>query len=405
MDYGLIGKNINYSFSPYIHSLLGYDYGVMNLEREKLADFFAKKDFSGVNVTVPYKKEVIKYLDKVDETALMCGAVNTVINDNGVLTGYNTDFCGLKEALKRAEIDLPGRNVLISGSGGASCTAKFLAEVSEAKSVKTVSRKGEINYENVYENTDTEVIIDATPVGTTPDFTEKILDLSRFNNLVGVFDLTYNPLKTALIRQAESLRLRSDNGLYMLVKQACAASELFKKTTVSAKTCDYIYEKVKKSMTDIVLIGMPGCGKTTIGRKLAEITGREFFDVDEIIEREEKTTVAEIFAEKGEKYFREKEKETVKRLSLATGKVIATGGGSVTDRENVDYLSRNGVFVWIKRDLSLLCSDGRPLLSDDTEKRARLFAERKPVYEKVADMTVDNNSSVEAVAKAIAKRF
>lgn len=405
MEYGLIGKNIDYSFSPYIHSLLGYDYGVMNIEREKLSDFFAKKDFSGVNVTVPYKKEVIKYLDKVDETALRCGAVNTVINDNGVLTGYNTDFCGLDEALKRAGITLRDRNVIICGSGGAAETAKFLAEVSEAKRIKIVSRKGEINYENVYENTDTEVIIDATPVGTTPYFNEKILDLSRFPNLTGVFDLTYNPLKTALIKQAESLGLRSDDGLYMLVKQACVASELFKKTPVSAEKCDYIYEKVKKSMTNIVLIGMPGCGKTTVGKKLAKITGREFFDVDEIIEKEEKTTIAEIFAKKGEKYFRTREKETVKMLSLFTGKVIATGGGSVADEENVDYLSRNGVFVWIKRDLSLLCSDGRPLLSDDMGKRKKLFSERKPFYEKVADMTVDGNLSVEAVAKVIAERF
>ncbi len=404
MEYGLIGKNIDYSFSPYIHSLLGYDYGVKNLEREKIADFFAKKDFSGVNVTVPYKKEVIKYLDKVDATALRCGSVNTVINDNGVLTGYNTDFCGLDAALKRAGIDLRGRNVLIAGSGGASDTAKFLAEVSGAERIKIVSRKGGINYGNVYENTDTEVIIDATPVGTTPDFNEKILDLSQFPNLTGVFDLTYNPLKTALIRQAESLGLRSDNGLYMLIKQACAASELFKKTTVSAEKCDNIYEKVRKSMTNIVLIGMPGCGKTTVGKKLAEITGREFFDVDEIIEKEEKTTIAEIFVKKGEKYFREREKETVKRLSLFTGKVIATGGGSVIDCENADYLGRNGIFVWIKRDLTLLCSDGRPLLSDDTEKREKLFSERKPFYEKVADMTIDGNLSVEAVANAIAER-
>lgn len=405
MEYGLIGKNIDYSFSPYIHSLLGYDYGVRNLEREELADFFAKRDFLGVNVTVPYKKEVIKYLDKVDEVALRCGAVNTVINEDGVLTGYNTDFCGLNEALKRACITLRGMNVLIAGSGGASETAKFLAEVSEAKSVKIVSRKGEINYENVYENTDMEVIIDATPVGTTPYYNEKILDLSRFPELIGVFDLTYNPLKTALIKQAESLRLRSDSGLYMLVKQACAASELFKKTTVSAEKCNYIYEKVKKSMTNIVLIGMPGCGKTTVGKKLAEITGREFFDVDEIIEKEEKTTIAEIFAKKGEKYFREREKETVKRLSLVTGKVIATGGGSVVDRENVDYLGRNGIFVWIKRDLSLLCSYGRPLLSDKSEKRERLFSERKPVYENTADITVSNDLSVEAVARVIAERF
>ena len=220
-----------------------------------------------------------------------------------------------------------------------------------------------------------------------------------------MFDLTYNPLKTALIKQAESLALRSDNGLYMLVKQACAASELFRKTSVSAEKCDFIYEKVKKSMTNIVLIGMPGCGKTTIGKKLAEITGREFFDADEIIEKEEKTTIAEIFAKKGEKYFRAREKETVKRLSLLTGKVIATGGGSITDRENADYLSRNGVFVWIKRDLSLLCSDGRPLLSDDKEERERLFSERKPVYERTADIAVDNNLSVEAVAKVIAERF
>lgn len=405
MEYGLIGKNIDYSFSPYIHSLLGYDYGVRNLEREELSDFFAKKDFSGVNVTVPYKKGVIKYLDKVDEVALRCGAVNTVINDDGVLTGYNTDFCGLNEALKRAGITLRGRNVLIAGSGGAAETAKFLAEVSEAKSVKIVSRKGEINYENVYENTDTEVIIDATPVGTTPYFNEKILDLLRFPNLNGVFDLTYNPLKTALIKQAESLRLRSDNGLYMLVKQACAASELFKKTIVSTEKCDYIYEKVKKSMTNIVLIGMPGCGKTTVGKKLAEITGREFFDLDEIIEKEEKTTIAEIFAKKGEKYFREREKETVKRLSRVTGKVIATGGGSVVDQENADYLGRNGIFVWIRRDLSLLCSDGRPLLSDDTKKRKRLFSERKPVYERTADVTVSNDLSVEAAARVIAERF
>lgn len=405
MKYGLIGKNINYSFSPYIHSLLGYDYGVVSIERGELAEFFAKKDFSGVNVTVPYKKEVIKYLDKVDETALRCGAVNTIINDNGVLTGYNTDFCGLNEALKRAGIILRGKNVIICGSGGAADAAKFSAEVSEAKSVKIVSRKGEINYENVYENTDTEVIIDATPVGTTPDFDEKILDLSKFSNLTGVFDLTYNPLKTALIKQAESLGLRSDNGLYMLVKQACVASELFRKTSVSAEKCDFIYEKVKKNMTNIVLIGMPGCGKTTVGKKLAEITGREFFDVDEIIEKEDKTTIAEIFAKKGEKYFRAREKETVKRLSLLTGKVIATGGGSITDRENADYLSRNGVFVWIKRDLSLLCSDGRPLLSDDKEGRERLFSERKPVYERTADIAVDNNLSLEAVAKAIAERF
>lgn len=406
MEYGLVGKNIGFSFSPYIHSCFGYDYRICDMAEEELEGFFAERDFCGVNVTIPYKTAVVKYMDELDDTAKKCGCVNTVHNDNGRLIGYNTDYAGLERALDRADIELKGKRIVICGSGGAGQTAYALCTSKGAKQTVIASRKGSVNYDNLYKTCLPDIVINATPVGTTPRLEESPVDLSRFGESPqAVFDLVYNPLSTALLEQAEDLGIRRSNGLFMLVGQACKAAEIFLKDKIKEDECEQIYKNLQKKVSNIVLVGMPGCGKSTIGRRIAEATGRRFFDVDEVICKRTERSIESLFAERGEEGFRKTEKEVVRFLAEQNGAVIATGGGSVLDPKNVRLLKRNGFFVWIDRETELLDSVGRPLLSDKLSDRLELFSARKHIYEACADIKVDNNGSIDDAAKETAASF
>lgn len=395
MEYGLIGEKLGHSYSVKIHKEFGdYSYELKSLKKEDLPNFFADKNFKGINVTIPYKQEVFKYLDEVYPKAAEIGAVNTVVNKSGRLCGYNTDYYGVKALADFAKIDFCGANVLILGSGGTNKTVTAVCKDCGAKSVTTVSRNGKINYDNVYELTDTNIIFNTTPVGMFPNIDGKPIDLSKFPNIKGVLDAIYNPLKTKLILQAESLGIKSSGGLMMLVAQGAKASEIFTGKTVKNVTA--AYENVKRSVTDVVLVGMPGSGKSVIGKTLAKELKREFIDIDAEIEKTANKSIPEIFATDGEEFFRNLETEVLKRSCLG-GKVIATGGGIIKRRENREVLKQNGRVYYIKRQLNLLATNYRPLSTENGVEK--LFEERKSLYEAVADVQVENDEIDIAVEK------
>ena len=401
MKYCLIGERLSHSYSAEIHKGCGLNYELKEVPRGKLADFI-KENYDGFNVTIPYKKEIIPFLDGVDESAEKIGAVNTVVKTDGKYIGYNTDMEGMRYALSRKGICLTERNVMILGSGGAACTAQALCGAEGAKSFVTVSRSGEINYENCYELKDTDIIINATPVGMFPNIGETPIDLSRFKNLKGVFDCVYNPFNTALIMQAKKLGVPCSDGLPMLVKQALEAQKIWGVTSDKADT-EEIINGLYADKLNIVLVGMPSSGKTTVGKLVAEISGKKFIDTDAEIFNATGKTPAEIIEKTGEKAFRDIETEIVKKAALSSGAVIATGGGAVLRGENVSALKSGGVVLYIKRDLSLLTAEHRPL--SQSGGIARLFVERKALYERAADFTVLNDGKKADCANEIASVF
>lgn len=397
----LIGKSLIHTFSPYLHSLMGNgDYGIKELREEELGAFFAERDFDGINVTVPYKEKVLEYVDVLSEEAKAVGAVNTVVNRNGVLYGYNTDVFGFEMLLLRffgGEIPR-GIRVAVLGTGGAAKSAVYVLK-KYTDSVLTVSRTpgdGEISYAEIPH--DTELIVNCTPVGMYPDTDGLPVAPDRFGELLGVIDVVYNPIRPRLVTEAEKMGIKACGGLYMLVCQGVKANRLFGGKEAD---CGAVYREIMKKQ-NIVLIGMPSCGKTTVGRLLAEMTGRELYDSDIIIENEEKMRISEIFAKKGEGYFRGLESEVIARLSeKADGKIIATGGGAVLDGKNTGRLRSNGTVIFIDRPLGELTLDGnRPLMktAGDIE---RLYAGRLPIYCKAADFAVDGSGSAEEVAERI----
>lgn len=400
MDYGLIGGRLGHSYSVKIHRAFGdYAYELKELAPESLCDFMKRADFKGINVTIPYKQAVVPYLDGVSREAEKIGAVNTVINRGGRLYGYNTDYFGFKTLAESVGLSLKNKNVLILGSGGTSKTVSAVVTDAGAKSVNFVSRGGEINYGNVYSLVGTEIIVNTTPCGMFPNENGLPVTLGKFPNLKGVIDVIYNPLKTRLVIEAEKLGIPAAGGLMMLVAQGAAASELF--TGVEVKDINAAYRKVKAEVTDIVLIGMPGCGKSVIGARLAELTGRRLIDTDAEVEKKTGKTIPEIFAERGEEYFREIESEVINEVSVG-GNIVATGGGAVKRGKNVDALKRNGRLYFIKRPLSMLAKKGRPLSANGVDV---LYKERKPLYEAAADFTVDNGGALTAAVNAIKEDF
>ena len=411
MHYGLIGEKLGHSFSAEIHQKLKSNpYALVELSKEELDAFFAAKDFSAINVTIPYKTAVIPYLSYVDETANEIGAVNTVVNKNGELWGYNTDFYGLSALISHAGITLQNKKVAILGTGGTSKTALAVAKYFGAKEVLLVSRNagdGVITYQELTNfHTDIEVLINTTPVGMYPNTEATPVDVNVFPKLSGVIDAIYNPLCTQLILDAQKRGIPAEGGLYMLVAQAVRASELFLNCTYEADTSEHIYQTILNKTENIVLSGMPSAGKSTVGRLLAQELNRPFFDLDEEIVRFAGRSIPEIFATDGEATFRNLETEVLREvLANQKGIVLATGGGAVLRDENVDLLHRNGKIYFLDRPLeALLPTSDRPLANSE-EAIHRRYEERYERYCTTADYRIDADASPEEIAHRIGKEF
>ena len=387
MMYGLLGEHLGHSYSPYIHSLLGTSpYDLVSLRPEELEPFIKAGDFAGLNVTIPYKKAVMPYLDHIAPEAKSIGAVNTIVHRNDGLWGYNTDYNGFLYAAGRAGINFKGKKVLVLGSGGGSAAVQ--AAAAGAADVLVVSRTGSLNYRNVYAESGVDIIVNATPVGMYPDNGVRLIELSRFASCCGVMDLIYNPLKTQLILDAEQQGLPCAGGLAMLVAQAKYASDLFQGIQRPDSIIEGILDKTLQKVQNIVLIGMPGCGKSTIGKKMAAEHGKKFVDTDALVEQRAGKSIPDIFKEDGEAAFRKLEAEVIASVGKESGQVIATGGGSVLDLENVRNMKQNGTVIFIKRDIDKLAVDGRPLsLGTDLET---MYKKRLPFYEAAADTVMEN---------------
>lgn len=407
MKYGLIGEKLGHSFSKVIHeSFADYEYDLMPVAKEDLHDFMTKREFSAINVTIPYKQDVIPYLSYIDDAAKKIGAVNTIVNRDGKLYGYNTDFGGLRKLILKNDFDFIGKKVLILGTGGTSKTAFAVAEDLGAAEIYNVGRKSEVNYDNVKAlHNDACYIINTTPCGMFPNNDTAAISLDGFSNLEGVVDVVYNPLKTKLVRQAESLGIKGCCGLYMLVSQAVFASEIFLGVKYDEQVYENVYKKLLTQKQNIVLTGMPGSGKSTIGKALAEKLGKEFVDTDDLIVSSEGKQISDIFACCGEKYFRDVETAAIKDISCKNGYVIATGGGAVLRSENIDYLKSNGKIFFLNRPLDdIIPTDDRPLSSnfDDLKKR---FDERYPTYIATADEEIIVDGIVENAVDRIIKKL
>jgi len=404
-QYGCIGKKLTHSFSKEIHAKLAdYDYELIELTEEEIAPFFDNKDFAAINVTIPYKQTVIPYLDSISPIAQRIGAVNTVVNKDGKLYGYNTDYYGMKALVERVGIDLNGRKVLILGTGGTSKTAQVLAADLGAAEVLTVSRKkteAYITYEEaVCDHSDAQVIINTTPSGMYPNCEDKPIDIANFPKLEGVIDAVYNPLRTNLVLDAQERGIKAEGGLYMLVMQAVVAVEHFLNTAIPKETADQVFASIYASKENIVLTGMPGSGKSTVG-KLLELEGFSFIDTDEEIEKRCGCSICDLIKEKGEPYFRDLETEVIREVSSNSCRIISTGGGAILREENFRYLKRNGRLYFLNAELSRLQATNSRPLSDTVEKLKRLYTERIPIYQKSADVVVPDLAEPQEEAKYI----
>lgn len=410
MKYGCIGEHLKHSFSKEIHNLIAdYEYEIKEIPRDELDEFMTERDFLAINVTIPYKQMVIPYLHFIDENARNIGAVNTIVNKDGLLYGYNTDFYGMQSLINHAKIDLEGKKVVILGTGGTSKTAGAVAKALSAREIITVSRNKRedvIDYDELYkDHTDTDVIINTTPLGMYPDIYSKAVDLGYFNNLSGVIDAVYNPLRTPLITDALQRGIFAEGGLYMLVAQAVRASEIFLDTRYEASKLEWIYRKIKGEKENIVLIGMPASGKSTVGKLIAERADRTFIDTDTLIENRAGINISEIFKSSGEDEFRALECETVREVSKETGAVIATGGGVPLRKENIDALCENGKVYFIDRPLEALLPTGDRPLASTKDAITKRYNERYEIYKASADVKIDAGFDAETVANMILEDF
>ena len=404
IEYGLLGEKLGHSFSSQIHAALaGYDYRLLPTPPEAVEELFRRREFKGLNVTIPYKQTVIPLCDEVDPRAAAIGAVNTVVNCDGRLTGYNTDIDGLLYMAKRAGVEISGKKVVILGSGGTSHTARAAAQELGAVEIVVVSRFGADNYENLDRHADAQVLINTTPVGMYPRCGEAAVSLDAFPALTGVLDVVYNPLRTALLMDAEERGLPCSCGLPMLVAQAKRAAELFIGRDIGDSRTEEVLSGLLGQLQNVVLIGMPGCGKSTVGRLLAKRLGKEFVDLDALITQQAGKPIPEIFAQEGEDAFRALETQIVREAGTRTGCVLSTGGGVVTRRENYAPLHQNGVIVHLMRELEKLPKKGRPvsLRSDLSE----LWQRREPMYRAFADLTIDNNGPLDDTVDLIEKEL
>ncbi len=402
MKCGLLGRTLGHSYSPQIHSYLGdYPYDLFEKEPEDVENFLKTGDFTAINVTIPYKKEVMPFCAELTDCAMKMGAVNTIVRrQDGSLIGHNTDYFGLHYTFHRMGLSLNGKKVLVLGSGGASVTTVIVLKELGAN-VVIISRTGENNYENLHLHRDAAAIVNTTPVGMYPNAGVSPVDLDLFPSLEGVLDIIYNPARTKLLLDAAERNIPCENGLWMLVAQAKEAAEWFTCTKISDDVIPEIYNKMCKRMENILLIGMPGCGKSTIGKLLAQELNREFVDADTEIIKAAGMLIPEIFEKQGEEGFRKIETQVLTELGQRSCLVIATGGGCVTRPENYPLLHQNGTIYWIQRDIASLPTDGRPL--SQTGKLEEMYQVRKPLYEKFADYAVSNDTIPENTVAKILK--
>lgn len=455
---GLVGRKLGHSYSPQIHGMLGdYEYRLFEKEPDELELFLHTGNWKGLNVTIPYKKDVFRYCDRLSEAARVIGSVNTLVRmADGGIYGDNTDAYGFDCLLEHNGIHPMGKKALILGNGGACAAVRYILEKRGAR-VVVISRKGPDNYDNLERHRDAALIVNATPLGMFPENGRKAVDLAVFPEAEAVLDLIYNPARTALMLQAERMGIQTDNGLFMLVAQAYASSVQFLDPSAGRERdardhassvqfldppagrergardhassvqfldppagrernmgssadlagklhgCEPIVEKIYHQlsfeMQNIILIGMPGCGKTEVAKRLGRLTDREVLDLDEIFENTFSITPAQCILQKGEAVFRKMESDVIEETGKLSGKIIPTGGGCVTIPGNYPLLHQNGVIVWIRRDLDLLAQDGRPLSLENGVEA--LYQKRKPLYEAFADVAVDNDGTPEETARKI----
>ena len=400
MKCGLLGGKLGHSYSPQIHSQLGdYSYELFEKKPEELEDFLKYGDFRGLNVTIPYKKDVIPYLDELSPRAKRIGAVNTIVRrEDGSLIGHNTDYFGFEMMVRASGLSIAGKKVLVLGSGGASMPV-VAALTEQGANVIVISRSGENNYNNLHLHRDASVIVNTTPVGMYPNVGNSPLDLEQFPNLEGVLDIIFNPARTQLLLDAEEKGLVAMNGLLMLVAQAKESAEWFTGKAIPDDVISAIHASLRRQMENIVLIGMPGSGKSTVGMILAEKLGKKYVDADTYLTQKAGRSIPDIFASGGEAGFRALETETLAELGKQSGLVIATGGGCVTQERNYPLIHQNGTIFCLDRDLNKLTTDGRPL--SQANKLQDMYRVRKPLYEAFADFRIDNTGNAESTAARI----
>ena len=404
MNCGLLGRTLKHSYSPQIHNFLGdYPYLLYEKELEELPEFFQTENFTGLNVTIPYKKDVIPYCAELTDCAKKLGAVNTIVRrKDGTLIGHNTDYFGLHSTFLRMKLEPQGKKALVLGSGGASVTAVAVLKEMGAD-VVIISRSGENNYANLHLHKDAAIIVNTTPVGMYPNTGASPVNLDIFDKLEGVLDIIYNPSRTQLLLDAEKRGIPTENGLWMLVAQAKESAEWFTGHTIPDDMIAYIHHKLRKQMENIILVGMPGCGKTTIGKLLAQQLGKEFVDSDKEIEKATQMSIPELFENHGEEYFRQWETKVLGEICKRSGLIIATGGGCVTRPENYPLLHQNGTIYWIQRNINVLSLEGRPL--SKAGRLEQMYAVRKPMYERFSDCIIVNDSTPENAVSKIMQRM
>lgn len=400
MNFGLIGGKLGHSYSPQIHSHLGdYSYVLIEKQPEELEELLRSGAYDGFNVTIPYKSTVIPYCDELSGVAARLRSVNTIVRrEDGTLIGHNTDYFGFETMLLRSGVDVNGKKALVLGSGGTSKTAVAVLQ-DKGADVIVISRSGQNNYENLHLHADASLIVNTTPVGMYPNTGVAPVSLDIFPHLEGVLDVIYNPARTALLQMAEKRGIVAMNGLLMLVAQAKESAEWFVGQSIADDKINAIHALLARQMENIILIGMPGSGKSTIGKLLAEKTGKKFVDADEVVVEKAGCTIPDIFANQGEAGFRALETQVLSELGKSSGLVIATGGGCVTREENYPLLHQNGRIFCVQRDLDKLATDGRPL--SQVTKMEEMYRIRKPLYEQFADCMVSNNGTPEHAVEQI----
>lgn len=405
MRYGLIGEKLGHSFSKDIHERIAdYTFDLIPLSKEEFKEFMEKKEFAAINVTIPYKKDVIPYLDEMDEHAKAIGAVNTIVNQNGKLKGYNTDFTGFLYMVKKHNVHMEGKKVLIIGNGGASAAIQAVVRHEKAGQmviVDVVTGNGAISYDEMFSShLDAEIIINTSPIGMYPRIGNAPIDISMFHKCETVMDVIYNPILTRLCFEAQEMDIKRVNGLEMLIAQAKQSVEFFLDKQIDDQIIDDIYQDMLKERCNIVLIGMPSAGKTTIGKMLEERMQKEFIDLDDVIIEKAGKSIPEIFEESGEAGFRAIETEAAIEVSKLNNKIIATGGGTIKHKVNMDYLRQNGITIFIDRDVDkLISSDPNRPLSKSSDALQKMHAERLPLYQKYAAYVAVNNSDIESTVK------